>query len=138
MEFSSGVHGMCLNLEADNVGVSIFANNCIIKEGDTVKRTGQIAYQDTTPTKLITAYTSTRPRMNDVSTLIIFCTCWASDNFMKEPPREWSVYAESRERCDGRFGWRGSPPSADQTCTPLRSIAFVLYRTGLPTQIYLS
>ncbi|EIN11081.1 P-loop containing nucleoside triphosphate hydrolase protein, partial [Punctularia strigosozonata HHB-11173 SS5] len=34
---------MCLNLEADNVGVSIFGNDRLIQEGDTVKRTGQIA-----------------------------------------------------------------------------------------------
>ena len=42
MEFSSGVCGMCLNLEVDNVSVSIFSNNCLIKEGDTVKCTSQI------------------------------------------------------------------------------------------------
>jgi len=42
VEFSSGVQGMCLNLEADNVGVTIFGNDRLIKEGDTVKRTGQI------------------------------------------------------------------------------------------------
>lgn len=42
MEFSSGVRGMCLNLEADNVGVTIFGSDRLIKEGDTVKRTGQI------------------------------------------------------------------------------------------------
>ena len=30
---------MCLNLEADNVGVTIFGNDRLIKEGDTVKRT---------------------------------------------------------------------------------------------------
>ncbi|KIM59002.1 hypothetical protein SCLCIDRAFT_1188269 [Scleroderma citrinum Foug A] len=42
MEFSSGVRGMCLNFKADNVGVSIFGNSCLIKEGDTVKCTGQI------------------------------------------------------------------------------------------------
>src|SRR6202000_197105 len=42
VEFSSGVRGMCLNLEADNVGVSVFGNDRLIKEGDTVKRTGQI------------------------------------------------------------------------------------------------
>ncbi|KAK4684244.1 F-type H+-transporting ATPase subunit alpha, partial [Tremellales sp. Uapishka_1] len=42
VEFSSGVRGMCLNLEADNVGVTIFGNDRLIKEGDTVKRTGQI------------------------------------------------------------------------------------------------
>ena len=39
---ASGVHGMCLNLEVDNIGVSIFGNDHVIKEGDTVKRTGQI------------------------------------------------------------------------------------------------
>jgi F-type H+-transporting ATPase subunit alpha len=42
VEFSSGVQGMCLNLEADNVGVTIFGNDRLIKEGDSVKRTGQI------------------------------------------------------------------------------------------------
>ncbi|KAF9006015.1 P-loop containing nucleoside triphosphate hydrolase protein [Cyathus striatus] len=42
VEFSSGVRGMCLNLEADNVGVTIFGNDRLIKEDDTVKRTGQI------------------------------------------------------------------------------------------------
>ncbi|GFZ47385.1 ATP synthase subunit alpha, mitochondrial [Saitozyma sp. JCM 24511] len=42
VEFSSGVRGMALNLEADNVGVSIFGNDRLIKEGDTVKRTGEI------------------------------------------------------------------------------------------------
>ena len=31
-----------MNLEADNVGVTIFGNDRLIKEGDTVKRTGQI------------------------------------------------------------------------------------------------
>ncbi|KAE8215609.1 hypothetical protein CF319_g1999 [Tilletia indica] len=42
VEFSSGVRGMCLNLEADNVGVSIFGSDRLIREGDVVKRTGQI------------------------------------------------------------------------------------------------
>ncbi|KAJ3500583.1 hypothetical protein NMY22_g19214 [Coprinellus aureogranulatus] len=42
VEFSSGVRGMCLNLEADNVGVTVFGNDRLIKESDTVKRTGQI------------------------------------------------------------------------------------------------
>ena len=42
MEFSSGIRGMCLNLEADNVGVSIFGNDRLIKEGDTVRRTQAI------------------------------------------------------------------------------------------------
>ncbi|CAO1637377.1 unnamed protein product [Parajaminaea phylloscopi] len=42
VEFASGVRGMCLNLEADNVGVSIFGSDRTIREGDSVKRTGQI------------------------------------------------------------------------------------------------
>ena len=42
VEFSSGVRGMCLNLEADNVGISIFGIDRLIKEGDTVKRTSKI------------------------------------------------------------------------------------------------
>lgn len=40
--FSSGVQGMALNLEADNVGVVIFGSDLEVGEGDTVRRTGQI------------------------------------------------------------------------------------------------
>ena len=42
VEFPGSVKGMALNLEADNVGVSIFGDDTGIKEGDTVKRTGEI------------------------------------------------------------------------------------------------
>lgn len=42
VEFSSGVQGMALNLEADNVGVVIFGDDRDIKEGDRVKRTKSI------------------------------------------------------------------------------------------------
>jgi proton translocating ATP synthase F1 alpha subunit len=42
VEFSSGLRGMALNLENDNVGVVVFGNDRAIKEGDTVKRTGAI------------------------------------------------------------------------------------------------
>lgn len=33
---------MALNLEPDNVGIVVFGNDRQIKEGDTVKRTGNI------------------------------------------------------------------------------------------------
>ncbi len=42
VEFQSGVKGMALNLEEDNVGVVIFGSDQEIKEGDTVKRTDKI------------------------------------------------------------------------------------------------
>ena len=42
VEFPNGVRGMALNLESDNVGVVIFGNDRAIKEGDIVKRTGDI------------------------------------------------------------------------------------------------
>ena len=42
VEFSEGTKGMALNLETDNVGVVIFGDDTHIKEGDTVKRTGEI------------------------------------------------------------------------------------------------
>ncbi len=42
VEFSNGIQGMALNLEADNVGVVIFGSDAQIKEGDVVKRTGTI------------------------------------------------------------------------------------------------
>ena len=42
VEFRSGIRGMALNLETDNVGVVIFGNDREIQEGDTVTRTGAI------------------------------------------------------------------------------------------------
>jgi len=42
VEFSSGLKGMALNLEPDNVGVVVFGNDKLIREGDIVKRTGAI------------------------------------------------------------------------------------------------
>nr|CAB3224517.1 CiATPsynA ATP synthase alpha-subunit [Phallusia mammillata] len=42
VEFSSGLKGMALNLEKDNVGIVVFGNDRNIKEGDIVKRTGAI------------------------------------------------------------------------------------------------
>lgn len=42
VEFESGVKGMALNLEEDNVGVVIFGADQKVKEGDMVKRTDQI------------------------------------------------------------------------------------------------
>ncbi len=42
VEFPGGIKGMALNLETDNVGIVIFGDDRSIKEGDTVKRTGDI------------------------------------------------------------------------------------------------
>jgi proton translocating ATP synthase F1 alpha subunit len=42
VEFGSGVRGMALNLENDNVGVVLFGSDNTINEGDIVKRTGTI------------------------------------------------------------------------------------------------
>lgn len=43
VEFQSGVSGMVLNLETDNVGIVIFGEDSQIKEGDQVKRLHRIA-----------------------------------------------------------------------------------------------
>jgi len=43
IEFESGLNGLVLNLEEDNVGVVLLGQSQDIKEGDTVKRTGRIA-----------------------------------------------------------------------------------------------
>ena len=42
VEFPGGIRGMALNLETDNVGAVIFGSDREIREGDTVKRTGDI------------------------------------------------------------------------------------------------
>jgi F-type H+-transporting ATPase subunit alpha len=42
LEFPGDVRGMVLNLEEDNVGVVLLGEDRLIKEGDTVRRTGRI------------------------------------------------------------------------------------------------
>jgi F-type H+-transporting ATPase subunit alpha len=42
LEFPGDVSGMVLNLEEDNVGVALLGEDQLIKEGDTVRRTGRI------------------------------------------------------------------------------------------------
>ncbi len=42
IEFPHEVMGMVLNLEEDNVGAILFGEDTLIKEGDTVKRTGRV------------------------------------------------------------------------------------------------
>ncbi len=42
LEFPNGVFGIALNLEEDSVGVVLFGEDTLIKEGDIVKRTGRI------------------------------------------------------------------------------------------------
>ena len=43
VEFPNDVFGMVLNLEEDNVGCVLFGESALIREGDTVKRTGRVA-----------------------------------------------------------------------------------------------
>jgi len=43
VEFQSGVMGLVLNLEEDNVGIALFCEDTQVQEGDIVKRTGRIA-----------------------------------------------------------------------------------------------
>ncbi len=43
LAFPHDIFGVALNLEEDNVGTALFGETHLIKEGDTVKRTGRIA-----------------------------------------------------------------------------------------------
>jgi F-type H+-transporting ATPase subunit alpha len=43
VEFPNDVYGMVLNLEEDNVGVILFGDDNLVKEGDTVRRTNRVA-----------------------------------------------------------------------------------------------
>ena len=43
VQFGSSVYGLVLNLEDDNVGVALLGDPSSVKEGDSVKRTGEIA-----------------------------------------------------------------------------------------------
>jgi F-type H+-transporting ATPase subunit alpha len=43
LEFPNGVMGMALNLEEDNIGAILFGDDRLVKEGDTVRRTGKVA-----------------------------------------------------------------------------------------------
>ena len=42
VELPNDVFGMALNLETDNVGIVLFGDSSLVKEGDTAKRTGKI------------------------------------------------------------------------------------------------
>ena len=42
LEFPHGVFGIALNLEEDGIGTVLLGNFKLVKEGDTVKRTGRI------------------------------------------------------------------------------------------------
>ncbi len=42
VELSNGVFGMALNLEEDNVGLVLFGESRLVKEGDLAKRTGRV------------------------------------------------------------------------------------------------
>ena len=42
VEFPNNVFGMALNLEEENVGVVLFGDSSLVKEGDIVKRTGKV------------------------------------------------------------------------------------------------
>ena len=42
VEFPNNVFGMALNLEEENVGVVLFGDSSLVKEGDTVKRSGKV------------------------------------------------------------------------------------------------
>ena len=43
VQFGSSVYGLVLNLEDDNVGVALLGDPSSVREGDSVKRTGEIA-----------------------------------------------------------------------------------------------
>src|ERR1017187_681021 len=42
VEFPNDIFGLVLNLEKDNVGIALFGDDSLIKEGDIVKRTKRI------------------------------------------------------------------------------------------------
>src|SRR5690554_5844078 len=42
LEFPNNVYGMALNLEEENVGCVLLGSEILVKEGDTVKRTGRV------------------------------------------------------------------------------------------------
>ena len=42
IEMPNNVFGMALNLEEDNVGLVLFGETSLVKEGDIVKRTGRL------------------------------------------------------------------------------------------------
>ena len=43
LEFETGVMGIVMNLEEDNVGAVLLGSSILVEEGDTVKRTGRIS-----------------------------------------------------------------------------------------------
>ena len=50
VEFQDGTKGIVLNLEEGNVGIAVMGSGYELKEGDSVKRTGEIASVPVGPT----------------------------------------------------------------------------------------
>ena len=70
LEFPGGVRGMVLNLEEDNVGAAIMGPYEKIREGDTVKRTGEIASVPVGKALLYVEPIYLQSKSNDLPTLV--------------------------------------------------------------------
>ena len=64
--FASGVKGMCMNLEAGQVGVVLFGSDRLVKEGETVKRTGEIVSSATQLSRCIASNAISRSTCQSV------------------------------------------------------------------------
>ena len=63
LDFPGGLKGMVLNLEEDNVGAALFGDDRGIKEGDTVKSTGEIVGMDLTMPAAVSTIQTRNPRL---------------------------------------------------------------------------
>jgi F-type H+-transporting ATPase subunit alpha len=72
--FASGVKGMCMNLEAGQVGVVLFGSDRLVKEGETVKRTGEIVRKPASTCALLYSYAYRSMFPSDPRCLVVSLT----------------------------------------------------------------
>jgi hypothetical protein len=90
VEFASGVKGIALNLENENVGIVVFGSDTAIKEGDLVKRTGSIVDVPAGKAMLGRVVVPANTALRDVVT-------------SASPDHSWAVPSSSRVAGRNRF-----------------------------------
>lgn len=103
VEFSSGLKGMALNLEPDNVGIVVFGNDKLIREGDIVKRTGAIVDVPTGMELLGRVVDALGNPIDGKVRIRLICASLIEANLVFSPTGTNQVYEASKSRCQSSW-----------------------------------
>lgn len=77
---------MCMNLEAGQVGVVLFGSDRLVKEGETVKRTGEIVCQSRFALEIILRQIRSMYQLVRLC-LVVSWMLWATLSMERDPSR---------------------------------------------------